>query len=104
MREPNEKRFGELLLYISKKCASDPKFGATKLNKILFYSDFLAYAQLGNSITGCEYQKLPHGPVPKRILAVRAALERQGVKNMLYRCVVVVRRLASPSRSRPHCF
>jgi hypothetical protein len=78
MREPNERRFAELLLYISNKCASDPKFGATKLNKILFYSDFLAYAQLGNSITGFEYQKLPHGPVPKRIVAVRRNLEREG--------------------------
>src|ERR1700733_10925348 len=78
MRDPNERRFAELMLYVSEKCASDPKFGATKLNKILFYADFLAYAELGNSITGFEYQKLPHGPAPRRILTVRRRLEQEG--------------------------
>ena len=78
MREPDERRFAELMLYIGGKSTSDPKFGATKLNKILFYSDFLAYAQLGNSITGFEYQKLEHGPAPRRIKVVRMNLERQG--------------------------
>lgn len=78
MREPDEKRFAELMLYISAKSASDPKFGATKLNKILFYADFLAYAQLGDSITGFEYQKIEHGPAPRHILKVRRSLEQQG--------------------------
>jgi hypothetical protein len=78
MREPDEKRFAELLLYISEKCATDPKFGATKLNKILFYADSLAFATLGNSITGFEYQKLPHGPGPRRIMTVQRNLEKEG--------------------------
>src|SRR5437868_5448387 len=78
MREPDERRFAELMLYISAKSASDPKFGATKLNKILFYSDFLAYAQLGDSITGFEYQKIEYGPAPRGVVAVRRNLEQQG--------------------------
>ncbi|HYL73280.1 MAG TPA: Panacea domain-containing protein [Bryobacteraceae bacterium] len=78
MREPDERRFAELMLYVSEKSARDPKFGATKLNKILFYSDFLAFAQLGDSITGFEYQKLEHGPAPRRIVSMRKTLEKDG--------------------------
>lgn len=67
----NEERFRELLLYISQKCANDPKFGAVKLNKILFLSDFLAFAHYGEPITGFEYQKLEQGPAPRRLLPMR---------------------------------
>lgn len=66
-----EDRFRELLLYISAKCASHPKFGAVKLNKILFYSDFIAYLRLGEPITGMEYQKLEHGPAPRRLKPIK---------------------------------
>lgn len=67
----NEERFRELVLYISQKCANDPTFGAVKLNKILFLSDFLAFAHYGEPITGFEYQKLEQGPAPRRLLPVR---------------------------------
>ncbi len=67
----NEPRFRELLLYISQKCANDPKFGAVKLNRILFLSDFLAFAHYGEPITDFEYQKLGQGPAPRRLLPVR---------------------------------
>jgi hypothetical protein len=76
-REPNLKKWPEdkqkmkeLVLYISQKCADDPGFGATKLNKILYFSDFLAYAYYGHPITAFEYQKLPYGPAPRRLLPV----------------------------------
>ena len=67
----NEDRFRELVLYISQKCANDPKFGSVKLNKILFFSDFLAFAHYGEPITGFEYQKLEQGPAPRRLLPLR---------------------------------
>jgi len=69
-----ERKLAELVLYISQKCANDPCFGATKLNKILYFSDFLAYGNWGASITGSEYQNLPNGPAPRRLLPVREAL------------------------------
>jgi hypothetical protein len=74
----DEKKLSELILYISQKCANDPCFGATKLNKILFFSDFLFYGNTGKPITGVEYQKLPHGPAPRRLLPIRKKLESQG--------------------------
>ncbi len=70
-RSEDEKKFKELILYVSQKCATDPTFGATKLNKILFYADFLAYANLGKAITNFDYQKLPNGPAPRRLLPIR---------------------------------
>src|SRR5437763_14359378 len=74
----NEQKFRELLLYISGKCATDPKFGATKLDKILFYSDFFAYANLGKPITGFAYQKLPTGPAARRLLPATKKMIRAG--------------------------
>lgn len=70
----NETKLAELILYISQKCANDPTFGATKLNKILCFSDFLFYAYNGTGITNVEYQKLPAGPVPRRLVPVRDAM------------------------------
>ena len=71
-------RFRELILYISQKCADDPTFGATKLNKILYFSDFLYYAYYGEAITGVEYQKLPNGPAPRKLLPVRNRMIKRG--------------------------
>lgn len=38
----------------------------TKMNKLLFYSDFLHYKRFGSSITGLNYIAISKGPVPKR--------------------------------------
>ena len=73
-REQSDERMKELMLYISRKSEGDRRFGATKLNKLLFYSDYSAYAQLGRSITGQEYQRLVRGPAPKRLLPLRGEL------------------------------
>jgi len=75
---PDEQKLAELILYISQKCANDPTFGATKLNKILCYSDFLFYAYNDRGITNVEYQKLPNGPAPRRLIPVRNELIKNG--------------------------
>lgn len=67
-------KFKELLLYFARECKDDPHFGATKLNKQLFFADFLAYERLGQSITGAEYLALPYGPGPKRLVPLRAEM------------------------------
>lgn len=74
----NRKKMKELILYISEKCADDPYFGATKLNKILFLSDFWAYGELGRPITGMEYMKLPWGPVSRSLLPIQGEMEEDG--------------------------
>lgn len=62
--EESRERLRELMLFVAERCQDDPKFGVTKLNKILFYCDFLAFAKYGKSITGISYNKLSFGPVP----------------------------------------
>lgn len=71
----DDRKFKELLLHIAERSVDDARFGKTKLNKILFYIDFLAYQNLGSPVTGASYQRRPMGPVPKEIAATRAALE-----------------------------
>jgi hypothetical protein len=61
-REYDARRLRELILFIARRCEGDPTFGSIKLNKILWYSDFAAFASLGKSITGARYQHLPEGP------------------------------------------
>jgi hypothetical protein len=74
----DERKLAELILYISEKCGNDPTFGAIKLNKILCFSDFLFYAYNDRGITNVEYQKLPNGPAPRRLLPVRDELIKNG--------------------------
>lgn len=62
-----EEKLVELIIFISDKCGDDPTFGATKLNKILYYADFQHYAKHGIPITGLSYQSLPNGPAPRRV-------------------------------------
>jgi len=69
----------ELILYIAEKCQLRKNFGATMLNKILFFSDFIAYAKLGSSITDAEYFKLEWGPAPKHLLSAREQLFKDGL-------------------------
>lgn len=72
-------KFKELVLYIAAQAAeNDPSYGAIKLNKILFYSDFLAYGRLGAAITGAEYQRLKFGPAPRQLLPTQTALQKEG--------------------------
>lgn len=74
----NEDRLRELILYVTQKCGSDQRFGATKLNKILFYADFYSYGKFGKAITGVAYQKLKNGPAPKRLVPIRDDMESSG--------------------------
>jgi Antitoxin SocA-like, Panacea domain len=78
MSTANDSKLGELILYVAERCEGDPDFGATKLNKILFYADFVAYAKRGGSITGQEYQRLPNGPAPRRLVPVIDKLTQEG--------------------------
>lgn len=64
-RQTGDEKMRELILYLAAKSETDPRFSSTKLNKLLFYCDFGAYRQLGQSITGHSYRKLQFGPAPK---------------------------------------
>lgn len=78
LQAPDDRKLKELMLYVADKSECDPSFGAVKLNKILFYSDFLMYLKLRESITGQEYMKLEHGPAPRRLLPLQEELISEG--------------------------
>lgn len=74
----NDRKLEELVLYLAVHSEGDSAFSDTKLNKLLFYCDFLAYAGLGRPITGHRYQKLPFGPAPVALLPVLSRMEERG--------------------------
>lgn len=64
----------ELVLLVAGALAGEAGYGATKLNKALFFCDHLHYKRHGAPITGAPYHRLVRGPAPRGILAVRDAL------------------------------
>lgn len=74
----NDAKFKELVLYICHRSHADKRFGATKLNKLLFYADFIAYLKFGQPITGHPYRRLDKGPVPRRILPLLKEMQAKG--------------------------
>ena len=74
----SDRRLQELILYVAERSEGDRRFGKTKLNKILFYVDFVAHRDLGQSITGQEYRKLPFGPVASGVEPALTRLEEAG--------------------------
>jgi hypothetical protein len=74
VQDPNDDKLRELVIYIALLSEGDRPFGKVKLNKLLFYIDFKAYLRFGKSVTGHEYQKLPAGPAPRRLLPIVPSL------------------------------
>ncbi len=68
-----------LTLYIIWRAGNRAGFGATKLNKVLWFADARHFVMYGKSITGAVYLREPHGPVPERIAEVREQLQTEGL-------------------------
>jgi Protein of unknown function (DUF4065) len=74
-----QERLRELILYIAKKCHNAPRFGAVKLNKILWKADFDAFAARGVPVTGRAYQRLEKGPAPIEMAPLYGEMLRNGL-------------------------
>lgn len=76
----DRRKLAELIILFAREGTGDRYFGATKLNKLLFAADFLAYGYLGRSITGATYIHQKQGPTPKPadFLSVRDDLIGEG--------------------------
>src|SRR5437879_8568081 len=66
------------MLLMAERLRSDPSYGATKLNKALFFADHLHYKRHGAAISGAAYERLPRAPAPRGLLAVRQGLVDRG--------------------------
>jgi hypothetical protein len=68
-----------MILYVSQKAAEMPRYGKTKLNKILWDADFSAFAARGVPVTGRPYQKLQAGPAPVEMPTLLAEMKDAGL-------------------------
>ena len=56
-------RLKNIMLYILNKCDD---VWCTKMNKLLFYIDFISYRERGMAMSGLSYRAIDFGPVPER--------------------------------------
>lgn len=56
----------------------------TKMNKMLFYTDFIHYKKHGYGITGISYRALPFGPVPEHWGALYSSLNGIDMEEFVY--------------------
>jgi hypothetical protein len=71
-------RLRELIIYIAERYKDAPLFGAIKLNKTLYHSDFRAYERFGIPLTGTPYFALRQGPAPKAMVPILNSLLEEG--------------------------
>lgn len=79
----DEKKFTELVLYVADRLQADRAGGATKLNKALFFAEFTHLRRHHAVISGCEFQRLPHGPAPRQLVPVRRVLTEPGAARLV---------------------
>ncbi len=72
--KPDLKKVAYCILFLAGK-ANPLK---TRLNKLLFYCDFLNYKRTGYSISGCNYRAIQMGPVPSHYHELFGMLESMG--------------------------
>lgn len=65
-RNPNFEKFSEMVIYFSDKISPFK----TKMNKLLFYADFLMFKQSCFSISGMRYKAIDMGPVPNNFQSI----------------------------------
>ena len=56
-------RLKNIMLYILNRC---DEVWCTKMNKLLFYTDFMSYRERGMAMSGLSYRAIDFGPVPER--------------------------------------
>ena len=56
----------------------------TKMNKLLFYADFIHYKKHGYGITGLTYKALPFGPVPEHWGTLYSSLSGIDMEEFVY--------------------
>ncbi|MDO8469675.1 MAG: Panacea domain-containing protein [bacterium] len=74
----NERAYRGAVLYFIKYC-NNQYLHATKLNKLLYYLDFIHFRDHKTPVTGDVYIHQGYGPVPSRVDEVLARLKGEGV-------------------------
>lgn len=72
--KPHFEKVAHFVLFFAKEV----KPLKTRLNKLLFYSDFLHFKRTGFAISGCNYRAIQMGPVPSHFHELFGILDSQG--------------------------
>ena len=73
-RNPSFEKFTEMVVFFADKLSPFK----TKMNKLLFYADFLMFKQSCFSISGVRYKAINMGPVPNNFQSIFEYLANQG--------------------------
>lgn len=71
-KKPDLKKATEMIVFFTEKLQP----WKTKLNKLLFYADFLMFKKYAFSISGISYRAIDWGPVPKEYHSIFDYLDR----------------------------
>lgn len=74
-KKPSLERLLEAVVFFAQRLSP----WKTKLNKLLFYSDFLHFKEYGVSLTGSRYCAIQLGPVPENFQSVFEYAARRGI-------------------------
>jgi len=70
---PDLAKFTEMVVFFTEKL--EP--WKTKLNKLLFYADFITFKKTGFSMSGVQYRAIPLGPVPNNFNSIYEYLDNK---------------------------
>lgn len=79
-RNPSLEKFTEMVVYFSEKVSPFK----TKMNKLLFYADFLMFKQSCFSISGVRYKAINMGPVPNNFESIFEYLANKDEIDIFY--------------------
>lgn len=80
-RNPNFDKFAEMVVFFSHQL----KPFKTKLNKLLFYADFLMFKKTCFSISGVRYVAIDRGPVPNNFNSIFEFLSNNDIVDISYK-------------------
>lgn len=63
--KPADEKTKQLVLYIADRLKDQPGYGATLLNKVLYYVDTVSDLEDGKAISIFSYVRQDYGPIPK---------------------------------------
>ena len=79
-KTPDFKKFSEMVVFFTEKL--EP--WKTKLNKLLFYADFIMYQKTAYSMSGGQYRAIPMGPVPNNFNGIFEYLANKDELDIYY--------------------
>ena len=79
----NKTKYENAILYFTKHC-NNKFLGQTKLNKLMYYLDFISYRDRGQSVTADNYVHKEYGPVPEKIDELLVSLTQEGKLAVTY--------------------